>query len=224
MTLLLLVRHGHTSTAGKVLTGWRRGIHLTARGREQAEALAGRLEHIPISAVYSSPLERCRETAAPLARAKGLDVRTRRDLIEVGYGAWTGRSIRQLARTKLWRSVQHTPSAVRFPEGEALHEVQARAVEVVRAIADGHPGSVVAVVTHADVVRLLLAFYAGVHIDLYQRFVVDPGSVSAVATFDGHPRILKVNDTGDLAGLVPPRPRASDARARRGSSARKVEG
>ena len=224
MTLLLLVRHGHTPTAGKVLTGWQRGVHLTTRGREQAEALLGRLDGVPVSAIYSSPLERCRETAAPLARAKGLHVHARRDLIEVGYGDWTGRSIRQLARTKLWRSVQHTPSAVRFPDGEALYEVQARAVEAVRAIEAENPDAVVAVVTHADVVRLLLAHFAGVHIDLYQRFVVEPGSVSAVATFDGYPRILKVNDTGDLRDLVPPRPRASGAGMARRSRPGKVEG
>jgi probable phosphomutase (TIGR03848 family) len=202
MTLLLLIRHGHTPTAGKILTGWERGVHLTARGREQAEALAGRLDGVPIAAVYSSPLERCRETAAPLARARGLPVQARKDLIEVGYGDWTGRSIRQLARTKLWRSVQHTPSAVRFPGGESLEEVQTRAMDEVRRIARAHPDAVVALVTHADIVRLVLAQLAGVHLDLYQRLSVEPASVSAIAVSDGSPRILKINDTGDLSSLV----------------------
>lgn len=205
MTLLLLVRHGHTPTAGKVLTGWAKGVHLTERGYEQAAALAERLVEVPIAAIYSSPLERCRETAAPLARLRGLDVRTRRDLIEVGYGEWTGRSIKQLARTKLWRSVQGTPSAVRFPGGESLREVQARAVEAIRAIAVEHPSDAVVVVTHADVVRLVLADMAGVHLDLYQRLAVEPCSVSAVVLHDGMaPRILKLNDTGDLGALAPP--------------------
>ncbi len=204
MTLLLLVRHGHTPTAGKVLTGWERGVHLTERGREQAEALVERLAPLPVDAIYASPLERCRETAAPLARARGLPVVPVRELIEVGYGDWTGRSIRQLARTKLWRSVQHTPSAVRFPGGESLHEVQARSVDAVRRIASDHPNGTVVVITHADVVRLVLADLAGVHLDLYQRWAVEPASISAVALHDGHPRLLKVNDTGSLASLAPP--------------------
>lgn len=203
MTLLLLIRHGHTPTAGKVLTGWERGIHLTDRGREQAVSLVGRLQGVPLAAVYSSPLERCRETAAPLARDRGLSIRTRRDLIEVGYGEWTGRSIRQLARTKLWRSVQDTPSAVRFPGGESLQEVQARATDELRRISEGHPDATVAVVTHADVVRLALAQFAGIHLDLYQRLVVEPASVSVVALSHGTPWIVKVNDTGDLSSLAP---------------------
>ena len=202
MTLLLLVRHGHTPTAGKILTGWSRGVHLTERGREQARALAERLDGVPVQAIYSSPLERCRETAAPLARARGLEVRTRRDLLEVDYGEWTGRSIRQLERTKLWGSVQRSPSSVRFPGGETLRGVQARSVDAVRAIAEEHLGGTVVIVTHADVVRLLLADLAGMHLDLYQRLAVEPGSVSAVTLHDGHTRILKVNDTGDLSSLA----------------------
>ena len=206
MTLLLLVRHGHTPTAGKILTGWSRGVHLTERGREQARALAERLDGVPVQAIYSSPLERCRETAAPLARARGLEVRTRRDLLEVDYGEWTGRSIRQLARTKLWGSVQRSPSSVRFPGGETLRGVQARSVDAVRAIAEEHPDGTVGIVTHADVVRLLLADLAGMHLDLYQRLAVEPGSVSAVTLHDGHARILKGNDTGDLSSLAPAPP------------------
>lgn len=211
MTLLLLVRHGHTDVAGKVLTGQTAGIHLTERGREQARALAERLEGVPVHAVYSSPLERCRETAAPLARARGLPVRIRRDLIEPDFGEWTGRSIRQLARTKLWRSVQHTPSSFRFPGGESLRGVQARSVNAIRAIADENPDDTVVVVTHADVVRMVLADLAGLHLDLFQRLSVEPASISAVALADGQARILKVSDTGDLAALAPPparRPRA----------------
>lgn len=205
MTLVLLVRHGHTEVAGKVLTGQTRGIHLTEAGREQAARLVERLQPLPVHALYSSPLERCRETAAPLARARGLPVHIRRDLIEADFGRWTGRSIRQLARTKVWRSVQVSPSSFRFPGGESLRDVQTRAIEVVREIAAEHPGGTAVVVTHADVVRLVLADLAGMHLDLFQRLVVDPGSVSAVALADGRSRILKVNDTGDLTPLAPPR-------------------
>lgn len=208
MTLVLLIRHGHTPTAGRLLTGWTRGVHLSERGRAQAEALVRRLEGVPLQAIYSSPLERCRETAAPLAKARRLPVRTRRDLLEVNYGAWSGRSIRQVARTRAWKALQRTPSAVRFPGGETLPEVQARAVDAVRAIAEAHPGGVVAVVTHADVVRLALAGLLGLPLDLYQRLAVDPGSVSVVAIADAEVRALRVNDTGDLAELVPARRRS----------------
>ncbi|MGH2637300.1 MAG: histidine phosphatase family protein, partial [Actinomycetota bacterium] len=147
---------------------------------------------------YSSPLERCRETAAPLARALGISVSIRRTLLEVDYGEWTGRTISGLRRTKLWRVVQHAPSRVRFPGGESLLEVQARAVAEVERIALAHPKDVVAVVTHADVVRLLLAHYAGMHLDELQRLVVDTASVSGLAIADGTARLVKVNDTGDL--------------------------
>lgn len=216
MTLVLLIRHGHTPTAGRILTGWMRGVHLSERGRAQAEALVGRLEGVPLEAIYSSPLERCRETAAPLARARGLRVRVRRDLLEVNYGEWSGRSIRELARTKAWRAVQRTPSAVRFPGGETLPEVQARAMDAVRDIAEAHPDGVVALVTHADVVRLALAGFLGAPLDLSQRLAIDPGSVSVVALADAEVRVLRVNDTGDLSALAQARPRRRTPRRVRG--------
>jgi probable phosphoglycerate mutase len=205
MTLLLLIRHAHTDAAGKRLTGWARGVHLNATGRREADRLVERLEGVPISAIYSSPLERCRETAAPFARARGLPVRARRGLIEVDYGDWTGRPISQLRRTKLWRRVMQSPSTVRFPGGESLLEVQSRAVAELEAIAVEHAGSTVAVVSHADVVRLLLAHYAGIHADHLHRLVADTASVSVLALGDGGPRVWKVNDTGDLDALKPSR-------------------
>lgn len=212
MTALLLIRHAHTDTAGKRLTGRTRGVHLNPRGRAEAEALARRLRGVSIAAIYSSPLERCRETAAPLARAGGLAIRSRRGLLEVDYGEWTGRPISQLRRTKLWRVVQQAPSAMRFPGGESLLEVQDRAVAEVMRIAAEHAGRAVAVVTHADVVRLLLAHFAGMHLDHFQRLVVDPASVTVIQTHGGVPRIVRVNDTGDLDALrrrrrTPPRVR-----------------
>lgn len=201
MTALLLIRHAQTDTAGKRLTGRTRGVHLNARGRAEAEALAQRLRGVSIAAIYSSPLERCRETAGPLGRAGGLAIRTRRGLLEVDYGEWTGRPISQLRRTKLWRVVQHAPSAMRFPGGESLLEVQDRAVAEVMRIAAEHAGRAVAVVTHADVVRLLLAHFAGMHLDHLQRLVIDPASVTVIETHGGVPRIVRVNDTGDLDAL-----------------------
>jgi len=200
MTTVLLVRHAHTDAAGKRLTGWTPGVHLNERGRTEAARLAERLEATPVRAIYSSPLERCRETAAPLAKAKGLPVRIRRALTEVGYGDWTGRSIASLRRTKLWRQVMLAPSTVRFPSGESLLEVQERAISEVLRIAQAHPRDVVVVLSHADVIRLLVAHLAGMHADHLQRLVVDTASVSVVALGYGIPRLLRVNDTGELPG------------------------
>jgi probable phosphomutase (TIGR03848 family) len=198
---LLLVRHGRTDAAGKRLTGWAPGVHLNEDGRRQAERLVERLDGIRIDAIYSSPLERCRETAAPLAKARRLSVHVRRSLIETGYGDWTGRSIAQVRKTKLWRTVERVPSAIRFPGGESLLEVQARAVAEVNRIELDHRKGIVVVVSHADPIRLVIAQVAGAHVDHLHRLVVDPGSISVVALGDGAPRLLKVNDTGDLAVL-----------------------
>jgi probable phosphoglycerate mutase len=204
MPILLLVRHALTESTGKRLTGWTPDVHLSERGREQARGLVPRLAPIRIAALYSSPLDRCLETAEPLAAARRLAVRQTEDIGEVRYGDWTGRSLAQLSRTRLWRSVQTTPSAVRFPGGETLLEVQQRAVRQATAIAAAHPRGVVALVSHGDVIRLLLAHYAGLHVDLFQRLVVSPVSVSVVAAGDGVPRILRMNDTGGLDDLGPP--------------------
>jgi len=205
VTLLLLVRHALTDSTGKTLTGWTPGVHLSERGQEQAEELADRLAGAPISAVYSSPLERCRETTAPLAASAGLRVRTRADLGEVKYGEWTNRPLSQVSRTRLWVAVQSNPSSARFPGGESLLECQTRVAREAARIAAAHPGRAVVLVSHGDPIRLLLAHLAGVHTDHFQRLVVSPASVSAVAVGEGPPRILRVNDTGTLVDLVPPR-------------------
>ena len=201
MTTLLLVRHGHTDAAGKRLTGRAPGVHLNELGRRQAERLVERLEGVRIDTIVSSPLERCRETAAPLAKARGRAVDVGRAWIEVGYGEWTGRSISQLRRTKLWRRVMFAPSNVRFPGGESLLEVQGRAVDATLDIAARHARGTVVVVSHADVIRLLVVHLAGMHADHLQRLSIDTASITAVSISDGFPRLLTVNDTGDLAVL-----------------------
>ena len=215
VSLLLLVRHALTDATGKRLTGWEPGVHLSAAGERQAEALAERLAPIPVSAIYSSPLERCRETAKPFASDARLSVRVKPALGELRFGDWTGRSLRQLSRTKLWRVVQATPSLARFPEGESIPEAQARAVAEVERIARKHPKEIVAVFSHADVIKLVLAWFTGVHVDLFQRLSVSPASVSAVAIGSGPPRILRVNDTGDLGDLAPAPASAKQPSARR---------
>ena len=206
-TLLLLIRHGLTDTAGKTLSGWSRGVHLNDHGREQAERLVERLAPLPIKAMYSSSLERCVETSAPVASARGLEVERLDSLRDTHYGSWTNRNIAQVRNTKVWARFHASPSDARFPDGETIREVQARAVAEVAAIVDRHPKSVVAVFSHADPIQLVLAHYLGLHVDMYPRIVVSPASVSAVLAGGGMPRVLKVNDTGGLGDLVPPRPR-----------------
>ena len=210
MTLLLLVRHAVTDATGKRLTGQLPGFHLSEEGRAQAARVAERLAALPIGAVYASPLERCVETAEPLAVARDLPVQRLPELVDVGYGRWSGRPLAGLYRTKLWRQLVHSPSAIRFPGGETLPEVQRRALDALEAIAARHPRRIIAVFTHADVVRLAVAHYAGIHIDHFQRIVVSPGSVSAIALGERVPRVVRLNDTGTLTDLVPrARPRRS---------------
>lgn len=199
MTQLLLIRHAVNDVMKeKKLAGWTPGVHLNDEGREQAEALAERLRNIPIKAIYSSPLERTRETADPLARALELDVRVRDGLGEVKYGEWTGRSLEELSKLDEWKIVQIYPSGMRFPGGEAIREMQARVVNELEAIAAEHPRDIVAVVSHADVIKAVLAHYLGVHLDLFQRIIIDPASVSVVALSRFGPRIVRINDTGPL--------------------------
>jgi probable phosphoglycerate mutase len=206
MTTLLLVRHGHTDAAGRRLTGWQAGVHLNARGRKEAQGLVERLNGLPIDAIVTSPLERARETAAPLARARGMRPVVDRRLIEVDYGEWAGRSIAQLRRTRLWRNVIRAPSTFRFPGGESLLEVQTRAVDAAMALSTTYPRGTVVAVSHADPIRLLVAHLSGMHADHLQRLVIDTGSITAISLGQDIPRIVKVNDTGDLSALVAPRP------------------
>lgn len=201
MTTLLLVRHGHTDAAGKRLTGWSAGVHLNTLGRQQAQELVERLDGIRIDTIVSSPLERCRETAAPLAKARGLPIRVRRAWIEVGYGDWTGRSISQLRRSKLWRRMMVTPSNIRFPGGESLLEVQMRVADAALGLASEHPRGVVVVISHADAIRLLVTHLAGMHLDHVHRLQIDTASITAIELSEGMPRLLAVNHTVDLAFL-----------------------
>lgn len=213
VTLVLLIRHAFPDATRNRLYGTTPGIHLSEHGREQAARLAERLSGVRLAAVYSSPLERCVETAEAIAAERRLEVEALSDLGEVEYGEWTGRTFRMLRRTTLWRRVHEVPSSVRFPGGESLEEVRERGVRAVDSIAARHPRRAVAAVSHGDVIRLVLAYHAGIHIDLFQRLVADRASVSAVALGEGAPRVLRMNDTGTLTDLVPPRrPRARPVR------------
>jgi probable phosphomutase (TIGR03848 family) len=205
VTILLLIRHAVTEVTGKRLSGATPDIHLSDEGRSQAAGLSERLAPLRLSGVYSSPLERCTETAEAIAAPRGLEVRELEDLTEVGYGTWTGRPLAQLSRTALWRRIQQAPSSVRFPGGETLSEVQLRCVAALDDLAPRHPRGMVAAVSHADVIRLAVAHYAGVHLDLFQRIIVSPASVTVIGLGDRIPRIIRMNDTGTLGDLAGPR-------------------
>ena len=182
------------------LAGWTTGVHLNEAGQKQAQALAERLSRAPITAVYSSPLVRALETARPLAKAKGLKAQICEELGEVRYGEWTGKSLKRLARTKLWRVVQQQPSAMEFPEGETFRAVQARAVEAVETIAHtpAKDKGLVAAVSHGDVIKLIVAYYLGMPLDLFQRIAISTASVTALRLGHGHPTLVKLNETFPL--------------------------
>jgi probable phosphoglycerate mutase len=205
--LLFLVRHALTPQTGDRLSGWTPGISLSDEGRAQVAALVERMKPVSLDAVYSSPIDRCVETARPIASSKGLRIRVRDALGEVRYGDWEGKRLRTLAKTKLWRQVMARPSEVRFPNGETIRETQFRAVSALEGLRDSHAKDAIAVVTHADVIRVVLAHYAGVHLDLYQRLVVAPASVTVLWIGGGGPRVLKVSDTGSLEELSMPKKR-----------------
>ncbi len=215
MALILLIRHGENeyTRTGK-LAGWTRGVGLNEAGHKQAQALVGRLKPLPIKHIYSSPLERARETAAPLAEALGIKVEVREALGEVRYGEWTGKSLRRLARQKLWRVVQGLPSAMQFPAGETLRGVQLRLVDELERIAAAHPKDLTAIFAHSDPIKMAVAFYLGMPLDLFQRIQIQTCSVTMLRLGQGAPSLVKLNDTGPFEAPRPRRPRPPRRRPR----------
>ncbi|WP_334142658.1 MSMEG_4193 family putative phosphomutase [Rhabdothermincola sp.] len=202
-TLVLFVRHGLTPTTGDVLPGRARGLRLSEQGREQAEQVARRLATVrKVAAVYASPLERTRETARPIARMLGLPVRVERGLLECDFGAWTGRQLKELRRLPEWRVVQRHPSGFRFPGGESFLEMQTRMVATVQRLVAAHPGEAIVAVSHADPIKAAVAHAVGSHLDLFQRVVISPCSVTAVWYGSGGPTVLTTNSTGDDLGQL----------------------
>ena len=202
---MLLVRHGQTPTTGATLPGRAKGLHLADAGREQADAVAARIADLPrVDAVYASPLERTRETAAPIARARGLRVVAEKGLLECDFGEWTGRQLKELMKLPEWRTVQRYPSGFRFPGGESFTEMQARMTATLQRLCEAHRGGVLAAVSHADPIKAAVADALGTHLDLFQRIVVSPCSVTAIAYGEGGPTVLTVNSiSGPLSGLAP---------------------
>ena len=195
---LMLVRHAKNDWVGDRLAGWTPGVHLNDQGRQQAEALGARMAHLPIEAIYSSPLERAVETAQAIAVPHNLEVQVLEDIGETRYGEWTGASLKELAKTELWPVVQVYPSGARFPGGESLRETQARAVAALDALCDAHPQvtDVIVAVSHADVIKAAVAHYTGLHLDLFQRLVISPASLSVIQFSKFGPRLVCLNETG----------------------------
>jgi probable phosphoglycerate mutase len=211
VTLVVLVRHGLTAGTGKVLAGRMPGIGLDDRGRAQAAALGARLAELPLDAIVTSPLQRCRETAAAIAAARdGHRVAVTEDerFAEVAYGDWTGKPLKRLASEPLWRVVQAHPSAARFPgeDGESLAGVQQRAVAAVR---DWNsrlgPRAAYLICSHGDVIKSVIADSLGMHLDMFQRIQVDPCSVSVIRYTPLRPFLVRMNGTGaGVSGLARP--------------------
>lgn len=204
-TLVLLVRHGTTSTTGTVLPGRASGLHLADTGRAQAEVAAARIAGLKnVAAVYASPLERTRETAAPIATARGLRVRSAKGLLECDFGEWTGRKLAELRKLPEWTRVQSQPSGFRFPKGESFAEMQQRIWNELERLVTAHPGETVVAVSHADPIKAAVAMATGVHLDLFQRIVISPCSITPLLFTSSGPVVLAVNSTGDdLTTLAP---------------------
>lgn len=213
MTTVLFIRHGRTAAnVGGLLAGWTPGVGLDDIGRDQAQALASRLAPVPLAAIVASPLQRCQETAAQLLDQRaGLAVQTDERIGEVRYGDWTGKTLKELGKQPMWQVVQQHPSAAVFPGdgGERLAAMQTRAVDAVREW-NGRLGddATYAVVSHGDVIKAILADALGMHLDLFQRLMVSPCSVSVVQYTPTRPFVVRANDVGgDIAALIPPKRR-----------------
>src|SRR6266498_2010645 len=204
-TLVLLVRHGQTPTTGRHLPGRAPGLHLSEAGQAQADLAAKRIAELKrVDAVYSSPLERARETALPIAAALGLKVQVDRGLTECDFGGWTGGEMKELMKRPEWQQVQRYPSGFRFPEGESFTEMLVRITGALQRVQLKHPGGVLVAVSHADPIKAAVAHAMGAHLDLFQRTVISTCSITAIGYGETGPVVLTVNSTGgSLAELRP---------------------
>ncbi len=209
LTYVLLVRHGENAyVAEGKLAGRTPGIRLNEQGRQQAAVLAYRLADVKLHAIYSSPLERCMETAQAVADAQKLPICTDPGLLEVDYGEWQGGVLRELGASPVWKRMQGNPSRFRFPQGETLRTMQNRLVDVVENIRTGHPDQRVAVFCHADPIKSVLAYFLGMPLDLFGRIGIDTASVSTLALREAGCMVIGMNDTGRIPDLAFPEPKA----------------
>jgi probable phosphomutase (TIGR03848 family) len=203
MTTLLLIRHATNDyvKTGR-LAGWTPQVHLNEEGQQQARALGERLKSAPLNALYASPLERTMETAQAIQQHHPhLSIRTHEGIGEVRYGDWEGLKISTLARRKMWQIVQEYPSRAYFPNGETMRGVQHRVVNALEALVAEHPDAMVAVVFHADLIKMAVAHYLGVHLDNFQRIVISPASITTLQLGHSRPYIYSVNDVAHLIEL-----------------------
>ncbi len=200
MTTVLLIRHAVNDWVSKGrLAGWTPGVHLNAEGQEQARALGARLADRPLQAIYASPLERALETAEAIAAHHShLRVQIVEGVGELDCGRWQGGQIAELASRKMWGLIQQVPTRAHFPGGETLRRSQARAVDAVEMLVERHPQGLIAVVSHCDIIKMILAHYLGMHLDMFQRIAIAPASISAVQLGYGRPMVVSVNDTCHL--------------------------
>jgi probable phosphomutase (TIGR03848 family) len=200
-TVVCLVRHGTTPTTGKVLPGRARGLHLADSGREEAARVAEHFRGRAVDAIYSSPLERARETAAPMAAVLGLGVVVERGLLECDYGEWTGGELTKLRRLPEWKTVQRYPSGWRFPGGESFAELQTRIHDTILDLCKRHEGQAIVAVSHADCIKAAVSLALGQPLDLFQRIVIGPCSQTVVAYGPEGPAVLTVNSYGPAIGF-----------------------
>lgn len=207
-TLILLVRHGQTPTTGKILPGRAPGLYLSEDGVEQAQRVAERLAELPVTAIYSSPMERTKQTAEPTAERFGLPVVEESGLLEGDFGDWTGAELTALMKLPEWKTVQHQPDQFRFPNGESFAEIRDRMAATLEKLRGQHPGGTVVCFSHADPIRIAVADALATPLNRFQRISINPCSVSAIAyqteVADSEPSVLTVNSTLEsLAGLRP---------------------
>ena len=229
MTTVLLVRHGLTATTGQLLTGWTPGVGLDERGRAQAKALGERLASVPLDAIVTSPLDRCRQTVEEIVAARGgragqpADPVVEERVGECKYGDWTGQRLDELVKDPLWPVVQAHPSAVRFPgaAGETMLDMQHRAVSAVREWNERlGKAATYLVCSHGDVIKAIVADSLGLHLDQCQRIVADPCSLTVIRYTPLRPFLLRLNDTGGgVDDLLPPPPQPAEAQAADAQSA-----
>ncbi len=201
MPTVLLIRHGDNDYVRKGrLAGRKAGVHLNENGRQQAQKLGAMLAQVPIKAVYSSPLERTMETAAPIASAMGLEVIERPGLLELDFGDWQDKTLKALQRRKMWKTVQGRPSMMRFPGGESFSEAQGRVAAELEALCAQHkPKDIFVCVAHSDLIKLAVAYHLGLPLDLFQRLMIAPASITTLHLGEGFAQLINLNLSPGLA-------------------------
>ncbi len=200
--ILFLVRHALTPVTGQKLIGRLPGFALSEKGRQQAEATGLRLADAPLKAIYSSPMERCCETAQAIAAHHRLPVKTFDDLAEIDYGAWQGRTLKSLYGSKGWKLLRARPADFRFPNGETIREAQSRGMQAIETLRLRHKDKVIVACSHCDMIKLIVAGCLGLGIDLYDRIHIAPASITTLQLSEGPPRLINASDTGGYGELL----------------------